>query len=77
MMSFGRMISARAMAMRWRWPPENSWMYFSASARLQPDLGQRRRDRARAARRRAAASSSRWNGSATSRATRWRGLKLP
>ena len=45
MMSFGRMISARAMAMRWRWPPENSWMYLSASLGLEPDLVERALDR--------------------------------
>ena len=25
MMNSGSMMSARAMPMRWRWPPENSW----------------------------------------------------
>ena len=29
--SFGRVMSARAMAMRWRWPPENSCGCFAAS----------------------------------------------
>ncbi len=34
--SLGRVMSARAMAMRWRWPPENSCGYFEASDALRP-----------------------------------------
>ena len=34
--SFGRVTSARAMAMRWRWPPENSCGYLSASVATRP-----------------------------------------
>jgi hypothetical protein len=32
---------ARAMAMRWRWPPENSCGVAPAGVGIQPDLGQR------------------------------------
>ena len=45
MMSFGRMISARAMAMRWRWPPENSWMYLPGVRGLEADVAERLADR--------------------------------
>jgi hypothetical protein len=38
-MSRGRVTSARAMAMRWRCPPENSCGYLCASADLVQHLG--------------------------------------
>ena len=49
--SRGRVISARAMAMRWRWPPENSCGYLRPSSALQAHRLQRLGD----ARRRLAA----------------------
>ena len=48
--SFGRVISARAMAMRWRWPPENSCGYLAASAARRPTASSDVRRRARVAR---------------------------
>ncbi len=36
------------MAMRWRWPPENSWMYLPESSGCEADRGQRLGDRRRA-----------------------------
>ena len=71
------MISARAMAMRWRWPPENSWMYLSRIGRRR---GRHRSSassiRGARSRRRRRRRPSRWNGSAISVSTRWRGSKL-
>ena len=36
MISFGRVIRARAIDRRWRWPPENSCGYLSMSAACSP-----------------------------------------
>jgi hypothetical protein len=36
MMIFGLSASARAIAIRWRWPPENSWGYFRAKRGASP-----------------------------------------
>ena len=55
--SLGRVMSARAIAMRWRWPPENSWGYLrrvGGASRPRPSDGSTRARRS--ARRRAAQS---------------------
>ena len=71
---FGRRIRARAMPMRWRWPPENSCGKRSAAACGQPDQGQRLRHAGGArlaAERRVHGCSS---GAPTICSTRMRGL---
>ena len=72
--SLGRVMMARAIDSRWRWPPENSCAIFVDVGGRQPHLGS-----AAATRLRRSApvsrSSSTCSGSATSRSTRWRGIE--
>jgi hypothetical protein len=72
----GRVMSARAMAMRWRWPPENSCGYFVHVVGGQVDGGQRLGHAVAAVgagRRRV----EQVEGFGDRRSTRQRGLKLP
>ena len=58
--------------MRWRWPPENSCGYLSASVARRPTASS-----ASATRVRASAAGITASGSATMRPTRWRGSSEP
>ena len=65
-MRAGRVTSARAMAMRWRWPPENSCGYLPVSDALRPTASSASTTRSRLSERPTRSSAS---GSATIRAT--------
>ena len=66
---------ARAMEMRWRCPPENSWGYFSPSSGERPTSVSSSPTRFESA---FSSSISLWErmGSATMRSTRQRGFRL-